>query len=118
MSLQSMLRVANTFDLIVEESVQGIKRRKGPGFGSRGYYRKTPLRRRVRSAEFHWAVGHLAMLSSVYVSLCRHREITFVRGSKSPGRRLACAVGSVMNSKWRGVGGSVQARRRHGARGA
>jgi hypothetical protein len=40
MSLQTMLRVANTFDLTVEELRQGIKRRKGPGFGSHGYYRE------------------------------------------------------------------------------
>jgi hypothetical protein len=37
-----MLSVANTFDLTVEELLQGIKRRKGPGFGSRGYYREHP----------------------------------------------------------------------------
>ena len=43
MSLQTMLRVANTFDLTVEELLQGIKRRKGPGFGSLGYYREHPL---------------------------------------------------------------------------
>jgi hypothetical protein len=36
-SLQTMLRVANTFDLTVEELLQGIKRHKGPGFGSHGY---------------------------------------------------------------------------------
>ena len=37
MSLQTMLRVANTFDLTIEELLQGIKRRKGPGVGSHGY---------------------------------------------------------------------------------
>ena len=42
MSLQTMVRVANTFDLTVDELRQGIKRRKGPGFGSHGYYREHP----------------------------------------------------------------------------
>jgi hypothetical protein len=42
MSLQTMLRVANTFDLTIEELLQGIKRRKGLGFGSHGYYREHP----------------------------------------------------------------------------
>jgi transcriptional regulator with XRE-family HTH domain len=42
MSLQTLLRVANTFDLTVEELLQGIKRRKGAGFGSHGYYRDHP----------------------------------------------------------------------------
>jgi hypothetical protein len=42
MSLQTMLRVANTFDFTVEELLQGIKRHKGPGFGSRSYYREHP----------------------------------------------------------------------------
>ena len=42
MSLQTMLRVANTFDLTVEELLEGIKRRKGPGFGSRDYFREHP----------------------------------------------------------------------------
>jgi hypothetical protein len=42
MSLQTMLRVANTFDLTVEELLQDIKRHKGPGFGSHSYYREHP----------------------------------------------------------------------------
>lgn len=42
MSLKTMLRIANTFDLTVEELLQGIKRRKGSGFGSHGYYRNLP----------------------------------------------------------------------------
>ena len=42
MSLQTMLRVANTFDLTIEELLLGIKRCKGPGFGSHGYYREHP----------------------------------------------------------------------------
>jgi transcriptional regulator with XRE-family HTH domain len=42
MSLQTMLRVANTFDLTVEDLLQGIKRRKGPGIGTHGYYREHP----------------------------------------------------------------------------
>jgi hypothetical protein len=42
MSLQTMLRGANTFDLTVEDLLQGIKRRKGPGVGSHGYYREHP----------------------------------------------------------------------------
>jgi hypothetical protein len=55
MSLQTMLRVANTFDLTVEELLQDIKRRKGLGFGSYGYYREPPQKTRKigRSAEFH-----------------------------------------------------------------
>jgi transcriptional regulator with XRE-family HTH domain len=42
MSLQTMLRVANTFDMTIDELLQGIKRRKGPGFGSKGYYQREP----------------------------------------------------------------------------
>jgi hypothetical protein len=42
MSFQTMLRVANTFNLTVEELLQSIKRRKGPGFGSHGHYREHP----------------------------------------------------------------------------
>jgi len=38
MSLHTMLRVANTFDISLEELLQGITRRPGPGFGSKGYY--------------------------------------------------------------------------------
>ena len=40
MSLRTMLRVANTFDMTLEELLQGIKRRKGLGFGSKGYYQR------------------------------------------------------------------------------
>jgi hypothetical protein len=45
MSLQTMLRVANTFDLTVEELLQDIKRRKGSRFGSYGFYREHPQKR-------------------------------------------------------------------------
>lgn len=38
MSLETMLRVANTFDLSLEQLIGSIKRHKGIGFGSRGYY--------------------------------------------------------------------------------
>jgi hypothetical protein len=53
-----------------------------------------------------------------FVYLCRHREITFGMGSNSPGRRSACAAGSVLNSKWCGEDGALQVRRRHGEPGA
>jgi hypothetical protein len=59
MSLQTMLRVANTLDLTVEELLQDIKRRKGPALAPTATIGNT-LRRRVRSAEFHWTVGHLS----------------------------------------------------------
>jgi hypothetical protein len=36
--------------------------------------------------------------------------------SKSPGPRLTCAAGCVMDSKWRGGVGAVQVRFRHGER--
>jgi hypothetical protein len=42
MSLQTTLRVANAFDLTVEELLQDIKRRKGPGFGSYELLSGTP----------------------------------------------------------------------------
>ncbi len=38
MSLETLLRVANTFDVNVDELIGHIKRRKGIGFGSKGYY--------------------------------------------------------------------------------
>lgn len=38
MSLETMLRVANTFDLSLDELIGGVKRRKGIGFGSKGYH--------------------------------------------------------------------------------
>ena len=38
MSLESMLRVANTFDLSLDELLADVKRRKGAGFGSGGYH--------------------------------------------------------------------------------
>jgi transcriptional regulator with XRE-family HTH domain len=38
MSLETMLRVANTFDIDLNELIGGIKRQKGIGFGSKGYY--------------------------------------------------------------------------------
>jgi transcriptional regulator with XRE-family HTH domain len=41
MSLPTMLRVANTFDMSIEELLQGIKRRKGPGFGSKSFYQQS-----------------------------------------------------------------------------
>ncbi len=38
MSLETMLRVANTFDIDLEVLIGGIRRRRGIGFGSKGYY--------------------------------------------------------------------------------
>jgi len=38
MSLETMLRVANTFDVTLDELLYGIKRRMGAGFGSKGYH--------------------------------------------------------------------------------
>lgn len=38
MSLETMLRVANTFDISLDELIAGAKRRKGIGFGSKGYH--------------------------------------------------------------------------------
>jgi transcriptional regulator with XRE-family HTH domain len=38
MSLETMLRVANTFDVTLDELLQGIRRRMGAGFGSKGYH--------------------------------------------------------------------------------
>jgi DNA-binding XRE family transcriptional regulator len=38
MSLGTMLRVANTFELTLEELLYGIKRRTGAGFGSKGFH--------------------------------------------------------------------------------
>jgi transcriptional regulator with XRE-family HTH domain len=46
MSLETMLRVANTFDLTLKDFLQGIKRRKGPGFGSIGFYLKCSPKRK------------------------------------------------------------------------
>jgi transcriptional regulator with XRE-family HTH domain len=40
MSLGTLLRVANTFDISLEELIGGIPRRKGPGFGSKGFFQK------------------------------------------------------------------------------
>jgi transcriptional regulator with XRE-family HTH domain len=47
MSLETMLRVANTFDVSLDELLGGIKRRRGIGFGSKGYYLQaiTPKKR-------------------------------------------------------------------------
>jgi len=42
LSLETMLRVANTFDITLEELLQGIKRSKGPGFGCKGFHLKEP----------------------------------------------------------------------------
>lgn len=41
MSLETMLRVANTFDLSLEELLKDIERRKGAGFGSERFYLQT-----------------------------------------------------------------------------
>ncbi len=38
MSLETMLRVANTFDVGLDELLSGMKRRRGIGFGSKRYY--------------------------------------------------------------------------------
>jgi transcriptional regulator with XRE-family HTH domain len=38
MSLETMLRVANTFDIDLDELIGHIKRHKGIGFGSKAYY--------------------------------------------------------------------------------
>jgi transcriptional regulator with XRE-family HTH domain len=38
MSLETMLRVANTFEITLEELLDGIKRSRGIGFGSKGFY--------------------------------------------------------------------------------
>jgi transcriptional regulator with XRE-family HTH domain len=47
MSLETMLRVANTFDVSLDELLGGIKRRRGIGFVSKGYYLQaiTPKKR-------------------------------------------------------------------------
>lgn len=37
MSLETMLRVANTFDISLEELIAGIKRHKGSGFGCKDF---------------------------------------------------------------------------------
>lgn len=46
MSLETLLRVANTFDISVEELVSDIKRHKGAGFGSKGYYLQNTIRKK------------------------------------------------------------------------
>ena len=38
MSLETMLRVANTFDVTLDELLHGIRRRMGAGFGSKGHH--------------------------------------------------------------------------------
>jgi transcriptional regulator with XRE-family HTH domain len=38
MSLETMLRVVNTFDVSLDELISNVKRRRGGGFGSKGYH--------------------------------------------------------------------------------
>ncbi len=48
MSLETMLRVANTFDIDLDELLVSIERRKGIGFGSRGYYLQAIIPKKKR----------------------------------------------------------------------
>ena len=42
MSLETLLRVANTFDITLDELLHGIRRRMGVGFGSKGAHLSPP----------------------------------------------------------------------------
>jgi transcriptional regulator with XRE-family HTH domain len=48
MSLETMLRVANTFDIGLDELLCSVKRRRGIGFGSKGYYSQEPRPKKKR----------------------------------------------------------------------
>ena len=44
LSLESVLRIANTFDMTLDELLGDIKRSKGSGYGSKNYHLKTPAK--------------------------------------------------------------------------